>query len=307
MKEKIIAIVFVVVILIFVIVLFADSGIGKSIKNGWKKFKGIFSKKKNSADSHDRRKNGKSANGKKEPEGGEKSEEKQEEKIPFGKSGKGPKPPKAEMAHGPVIYVRYPGKEESIEYRVNKPVYTIGGPDADLYLRYPQVEKKQAEIRRIRDRGELYFVLVNYGKINPTEYFNKELAMEVETRKKNGEDIDESCIRYFDFMNPGDDEELEGTEVFFVGDIKLLIKTKPVGHRKGVTETMIINGEEVRTTKSDQGHPSDTGKASEGKEEHKESTKKDASDGMFSKAGEKRGSKRRTTSSRVMGFDDIDA
>lgn len=147
-------------------------------------------------------------------EGKEKKKEKKEkEKKNFKDFLKQAAPKRREvvLANGPEILIRCEGEKEYQKNRMTKPSYSLGGESADLPIDSPVVEEKHAVIRQCMEGNERIFVLTNYGKTNTMQWYNQE----------------ESVFEWLDYK---EEIVLLDFDIFYIGDIKIVIKT-PKSHR----------------------------------------------------------------------------
>ena len=81
---------------------------------------------------------------------------------------------------GPTICIREEGKKTYKKFKMHTQKFTICGPDAKekfsqdnmIVIDSPTIEKKHVEIIKRCREEDVYYELINYGKINPVYYYN---------------------------------------------------------------------------------------------------------------------------------------
>lgn len=184
MTEKLITVVFILILVLFVVFILKDSG-------NWEKITGFIKKPK-----------------------------------------KFSKMRQTTLFAGPVIYVRYKGSAKYDKFEMTNTVFKIGrGNSADLCISKEYVSKRQAEIRKKNEDGRVFFTFTNLSKTNMTEYCNKNKKI-------------------FEVMDYKEQIDLEEKEVFYIGDVKLLIAVPSLGHEVSQTDRMDMIRDEVEETKT---------------------------------------------------------
>lgn len=136
--------------------------------------------------------------------------EKKEFKIPF-------KEEQTELTYPVYIYVNVDGEEKNgkkiyTEYLMTKPKIKIGRSEkCDIQIDRPDVGNVQAVIERGVMGSNLWYKLSDVGKTNNIEYLAKDEWK-------------------FKFMKRKEPVILEGRDVFYIGNTKIMIKTPTIGH-----------------------------------------------------------------------------
>lgn len=133
-------------------------------------------------------------------------------------------PKKPIPADAPELYVRYDGEKAYTPVKITKSPFVIGSESsrADLKLKGETVEAKQAKIIKVNEGTETYYELVNYAKLNRTEFLNK-------------------SRRCYENMGEKEGIELEGTMTFYIGSAKLKIVSRKTDHKITATDRVDIN------------------------------------------------------------------
>ena len=75
--------------------------------------------------------------------------------------------------NGPTVRYREKGKKRTDEIQMRVPKFRIGsGLECELRFDLKSVEKVHAIIYRRIKGNEVYYELINYGKVNPVQYYN---------------------------------------------------------------------------------------------------------------------------------------
>lgn len=123
-----------------------------------------------------------------------------------------------EITNGPIIQIKNPGEKGYHSVTVTKKEFKIGrNKNCDLTLDFKAVEDKHAIIIKRLKGDRVFFEFINYAKINPSEFFNKQ---------KNK----------YEYLGYKDGVELEAREAFYVGDTKILITIPQSSHIPTDTE-----------------------------------------------------------------------
>lgn len=123
-----------------------------------------------------------------------------------------------ELVNGPILHIRNEGEKRYHTVPVNNKVFKIGrGEKNNLILDSKKVEGKHAIIYKKLKDDYVYYELVNYSKINPVEYLNKQ---------KNK----------YEYLGYKDGVELDAHEVFYIGDTKTIITIPAATHTPSDTE-----------------------------------------------------------------------
>ena len=128
-----------------------------------------------------------------------------------------------ELVNPPTIFIRLPGKKKYYHYEMKKPTISIGtGKNNDIVIFDDNtVEIKHAVIKKVMKHNRSFYEFINYAKTNPSQYRNA---------SREGK---------YEIMGYKDGQELEqGTEYFYVGQTKLMIKIPQEAH--GHTDTDIV-------------------------------------------------------------------
>ena len=145
------------------------------------------------------------------------------------KEKKGTKEPKPfsngpkELVNPPTIFIRLPGQKEYYNYKMTSPTVTIGtGKGNDIVIHDDDtVEKKHAVIKKVLKQDRSFYEFINLAKTNPSQYRNS---------SRRGK---------YEIMGYKDGQELEqGTEYFYVGQTKLMIKIPSEVHGHTDTDTL---------------------------------------------------------------------
>lgn len=133
---------------------------------------------------------------------------------------KGKKP--IAVVNGPRISIRRGAEKKYQTYVVENNVFTIGSAEnSDLVLDSKTIEKRHAVIyKRIRHE-DVFYELINYSKINPVEYYNK-------------------ITDKYEFLGYKDGVELEAHEVFYIGDVKMVVVLPQIVHVPTDTERLPV-------------------------------------------------------------------
>lgn len=134
--------------------------------------------------------------------------------------------PKTMVVGGPTICIREQGKKFYKKIKMHTQKFIICGPDAKekfsradniIVIDDPTVEKKHVEIiKRCKDE-EVYYELINYGKINPVYYYNHE-------------DDDYKPLAHKQGI------QLKERDAFYVGNVKMIITIPTNVYKPSQTE-----------------------------------------------------------------------
>lgn len=130
----------------------------------------------------------------------------------------GAKPVK--LINSPIILLKEGGARNYQRIEVNKKVFTIGrSAKNDLVIDSEAVEDRHAVLYKRIKNERIYYELVNYGKVNPVEYYN------------NSRD-------HYEWLGYKDGEVLDSRETFYIGDAKLVITIPVMTHEPTKTERL---------------------------------------------------------------------
>ena len=140
-----------------------------------------------------------------------------------------------ELVNAPVIYTRLPGQSDYTSYIMKKKKIKIGSDmNNDIILDDKTVEKHHASIEKVIDEDHVYYVFVNYAKLNPTEY----------------EDLSHGRAGY-EYMYYEDEQELGARSNFYVGQTKLIIEVPQGTHGHTDTEPVKLKQDSINKSKDE--------------------------------------------------------
>lgn len=132
--------------------------------------------------------------------------------------------PRVKITDSPVLFVKGPKDHSYQEQQMFKQKITFGSDKKnDIFLIDETVEKVHATLEKVIEDNQMYFELVNLSKKNPIEILNQE----------------KGCYEYLGYKKG---VVLEGNEVFYIGETKIIAKCPAKGHDMSKTERMIVNG-----------------------------------------------------------------
>ena len=132
-----------------------------------------------------------------------------------------------ELADRPIIYYRLENEGNYRPVSVNRKKFKIGrGKNNDLIFKSKTTEEKHVVIYKQYKNSRVYFELVNYGKVNPVEYYNKEKER-------------------YEYLGYKEGVELDGRDAFYIGSTKIIMVVPIFIHKPTDTERIgrdVING-----------------------------------------------------------------
>lgn len=126
--------------------------------------------------------------------------------------------------NGPIIKYREEDKSKYDVTVMDTKVFRIGrGEKNNLVFDSLLVEDEHAVIYKRQNENRVYYELVNLGKTNPVEYYNKQKDT-------------------YEFLRYKESVELDVRDAFFMGDMKLIITT-PVNTHQPTRSDYMDNAE----------------------------------------------------------------
>ncbi len=129
------------------------------------------------------------------------------------------------LVNGPTISYRRENEKKYHSVVMDKSVFKIGSNEKnDLVLSDETVEGFHAALYKQYRGSEIYYELINYGKENPTAYYDKKTQKYKYLSKKGG-------------------VALEGREAFYIGSVKFIVSI-PVTYDPSITERKLSEEDE---------------------------------------------------------------
>ena len=133
-------------------------------------------------------------------------------------------PQRVRITDSPVLFVKGPSDLSYHEQQMYKKKITFGS-DAknEIVLVDDTAEKVHATLEKVIKENAIYYELVNLSKRNPIEFLNQAKGA-------------------YEYLGYKKGVILEGNEVFYIGETKIIAKCPAMGHDMSKTERMIVNG-----------------------------------------------------------------
>lgn len=135
------------------------------------------------------------------------------------------RPSKAvKIANGPVVMIKSPGDYVYSSVTLEKDSVKIGrSPKNDIVLDDATVESVHARIDKKMKGNKVYYEFINLSKRNPAENLNQK-------------------ARDYEYLGYRRGKILDDSEVFYIGNTKIIFKTPVKNHMVSKTDRLLIDG-----------------------------------------------------------------